>query len=157
MTDLFTHWIDVVHWAMKSDQPTYAQILADKYVFQQWDCPDTQQAALRYPGFDVVYEGAMVSSIDDGGLEFRGTEGTLKLNRSGFGVYREGVSAKDNPVVRAEGFRDGTISHMQNFFDCIKSRKEPNAPVETGVSAARAGHIANLAYHRGGQLTWPLK
>ena len=21
MTDLFTHWIDVVHWAMKSDQP----------------------------------------------------------------------------------------------------------------------------------------
>jgi predicted dehydrogenase len=157
MTDLFTHWIDVVHWAMKSDQPTYAQILADKYLFQQWDCPDTQQAALRYPSFDVFYEGAMCSSIDDGGLEFRGTEGTLKLNRSGFGVYREGVSAKDNPVVRAESFRDGTISHMQNFFDCIKSRKEPNAPVETGVSAARAGHISNLAYHRGGQIAWPLK
>jgi predicted dehydrogenase len=157
MTDLFTHWIDVVHWAMKADQPTYAQILADKYVFDQWDCPDTLQAALRYPGFDVVYEGAMASSIDDGGLEFRGTEGTLKLNRSGFGVYREGVPAKDNPVVRADSFRDGTISHMQNFFDCIKSRKEPNAPVETGVAAARAGHIANLAYHRGGQIAWPLK
>jgi predicted dehydrogenase len=157
MTDLFTHWIDVVHWAMKADQPTYAQILADKYIFDQWDCPDTLQAALRYPGFDVVYEGAMSSSIDDGGLEFRGTEGTLKLNRSGFGVYREGVAAKDNPVVRADSFRDGTISHMQNFFDCIKSRKEPNAPVETGVAAARAGHIANLAYRRGGQIAWPLK
>jgi predicted dehydrogenase len=157
MTDLFTHWIDVVHWAMKVDQPTYAQILADKYVFKDWDCPDTLQAALRYPGFDVVYEGAMASSIDDGGLEFRGTEATLKINRSGFSIYREGVPFKNNPVLRADSFQDGTISHMQNFFDCIKSRKEPNAPVETGVTAARAGHIANLAYHRGGQITWEPK
>ena len=36
--------------------------------------------------------------------------------------------------------RDGTITHMQNFFDCVRSRKEPNAPVEAGVAAARAGH-----------------
>jgi len=46
---------------------------------------------------------------------------------------------------------------MQNFFDCIKTRKEPNAPVETGVSAARVGHIANMAYHRGGQIARPPK
>jgi predicted dehydrogenase len=157
MTDLFTHWIDVVHWAMKSDQPRGAQMLADKYIFEQWDCPDTVQAALRYPGFDVVYEGMMASSIDDGGLDFRGTDATLKLNRSGFGVYREGVPGKDNPVVRAESFRDGTIPHMQNFFDCIKTRKEPNAPVETGIAAARAGQIANLAYRRDGPIAWPPK
>jgi predicted dehydrogenase len=141
MTDLFTHWIDVVQWAMKSDTPTQAQILADKYTFTTWDCTDT--------------------SIDDGGLDFRGTEGTLKINRSGFTVYREGMGSvapgKDVAVVHADTFRDGTIDHMKNFFDCIRSRKEPNAPVETGVSAARAGHIANLAYHRGGQINWPPK
>lgn len=157
MTDLCTHWIDVVHWAMKADTPRQVHMLGDKYVFEQWDCPDTVQAAFRYPGFDVIYEGMMASSIDDGGLEFRGTEGTLKLNRSGFSIYREGVSSKDNPVVKADSFRDGTISHMQNFFDCIKSRKEPNAPVETGVAAARAGQIANLAYQRTGQISWPPK
>jgi predicted dehydrogenase len=157
MTDLLTHWIDVVHWAMKSDQPRDAQMLGDKYMFEQWDCPDTVQAAFRYPGFDVVYEGMMASSIDDGGLDFRGTEATLKLNRSGFSVYHEGVPDKDNPVLKAESFRDGTISHMQNFFDCIRTRKEPNAPVETGVAAARAGHIANLAHHHGGQIAWPPK
>jgi len=155
MTDLFTHWIDVVHWALKADQPKDTQILADKLIFAEWDCPDTVQAALRYPGFDVVYEGMMASSIDDGGLEFRGTEGTLKINRSGFGFYHEGVTGpRENPVVRAESFRDGTIDHMQNFLECVKSRKEPNAPVETGVAAARAGHIANLAYKRGGQIAW---
>jgi predicted dehydrogenase len=157
MTDLFTHWIDVVHWAMKTDQPRDVQMLADKHIFKQWDCPDTVQAALRYPGFDVVYEGMMASSIDDGGLEFRGTDATLKLNRSGFGIYHEGVPAKDNPVVKADSFRDGTIDHMQNFFDCIKSRKEPTARVEAGVAAARAGHIANLAYRGTGQTAWPPK
>lgn len=157
MTDLFTHWIDVVHWAMKADQPRDAVMLGDKYIFEQRDCPDTVQAAVRYPGFDVVYEGMMGSSIDDGGLEFRGTQGTLKINRSGFTVHHEGVPDRSNPVLKADSFRDGTIDHLQNFFDCVRNRKEPNAPVETGVAAARAGHIANLAYQRGGQVAWPFK
>ena len=91
MTDLFTHWIDVVHWAMKADQPRHAQMLADKYVFEHWDCPDTIQAGFRYPGFDVVYEGMMNSSIDDGGIEFRGTDATLKIDRAGFALYRDGT------------------------------------------------------------------
>jgi predicted dehydrogenase len=151
MTDLFTHWIDVVHWAMKSDQPSEAQMLADKYIFDQWDCPDTIQAAFRYPGFDVVYEGMMNSSIDDGGLEFRGTEATLKINRSGFSVYREHVEEEKNPALTTHSVLDGTISHMENFFECLKTRKEPTAPVETGVAAARAGHLGNLAYNHNGR------
>jgi predicted dehydrogenase len=157
MTDLFTHWIDVVQWAMQSDQPKEAYMLADKYFFDYWECPDTIQAALRYPGFDVSYQGMMASSIDDGGIEFRGTDATLKIDRGGFTVYHEGVSSKENPVLSERSFRDGTLTHMENFFACVKSRKEPNAPVEAGVAAARAGHIANLAYHRNGQVTWPLK
>jgi predicted dehydrogenase len=157
MTDLFTHWIDVVHWAMKADQPRQATMIADKYIFEQWDCPDTIQAAFRYPGFDVVYEGMMASSIDGGGLEFRGTDATLKIDRDGFTVHREGAPDGQNPVLKSSSYRDGTIDHMLNFFECIKSRKEPNAPVETGVAAARAGQIGNLAYNKGGQITWPQK
>jgi predicted dehydrogenase len=156
MTDLFSHWIDVVQWAMKTPQPNLAQMIGDKYVFEQWQCPDTVQACFRYPGYDVVYEGTMVSSIDDGGLEFRGTDGTIKLTRSGFELYREAVP-KGNPVMSEKGYQDGTIDHMGNFFDCVKSRKEPNAPVEAGIAAARAGHIGNLAMHRGGQVNWPVR
>jgi predicted dehydrogenase len=157
MTDLFAHWIDVAHWAMRSDSPREAMMLADKYIFEQWDCPDTVQAALRYPGWDVVYEGMMSSSIDDGGLEFRGTEATLKINRSGFGIYREGLQENQNPILTEDSFRDGTIDHVGNFFTCVKTRQEPNAPVEAGISAALAGHIANLAYKKTGQISWPPK
>lgn len=156
MTDLFTHWIDVVHWAMKSPEPRLAQTLGDKYVFEQWDCPDTIQAAFRYPGFEVGYEGTMVSSIDDGGLEFRGTEGTLKITRGAFGIYRENVKGEE-PILSERSTMDGTILHVKNFFDCVRDRKEPNAPVEAGVAAARAGHIGNLALRRGQRIEWPLK
>lgn len=154
MTDLFTHWIDVVHWAMKTDAPQLAQTLGDRYVFDSWECPDTIQSALRYLNFEVGYEGTLVSSIDDGGLEFRGTEATLKISREGFGVYREHIRG-ENPVLSERSVLDGTISHMQNFFECVRSRKEPNAPVETGIAAARAGQIANLALRRGEKVTWP--
>jgi predicted dehydrogenase len=157
MTDLFTHWIDVAQWAMKADEPSMAFMLGDKHIYKDWDCPDTIQAAFRYPGFDVVYEGMMSSSIDDGGLEFRGTEATLKLTRSGMAMYREGVKGDRNPLLKEDSFEDGTITHMKNFFECIKTRKEPNAPVETGIAAARAGHIGNLAYHHGGKTAWPAK
>lgn len=157
MTDLFTHWIDVAQWAMKSDTPRDAQMLGDRYIWKEWDCPDTIQAAFRYPGFDVVYEGMMSSSIDDGGLEFRGTEATLKIDRSGFGVYREDAERGQNPMLKEASYHDGTIDHMRNFFECIKSRKEPHAPVETGISCARAGQIGNLAYRGTGQTAWPPK
>ena len=156
MTDLFAHWIDVVQWAMKTDAPHVAQTMGDTYVFDQWQCPDTIQAAFRYPGFEVGYEGTMVSSIDDGGLDFRGTLGTLKLSRSGFGIYREGHHI-ENPALSEHSIEEGTITHMRNFFECVKSRKQPNAPVETGVAAARAGHIGNLALHKGEKVNWPLQ
>jgi hypothetical protein len=99
----------------------------------------------------------MNSSIDGGGLVFRGTEATLKIDRKGFTVYREGVENGQNPVLTEHSFRDGTITHMENFFECIKTRKEPNAPVEAGVAAARAGQLGNLAYRHGGQIAWPPK
>jgi predicted dehydrogenase len=155
MTDLFTHWVDVVHWAMKKTVPNVAQTMGDRYVFLEWQCPDTIQSAFRYPGFEVGYEGTMISSIDDGGLDFRGTDGTLKINRSQLQVYREGVRG-DAPILAERSFQDGTINHMENFFDCVRTRKEPNAPVETGVDAARAGQIGNLALLRDKKITWPL-
>jgi hypothetical protein len=38
-------------------------------------------------------------------------------------------------------------THIQNFLDCVRSRKEPNAPVEVRASAVSAPHLANVAFH----------
>lgn len=41
-------------------------------------------------------------------------------------------------------------AHIQNFLDCLKTRQEPNCPVEIAGAAAVAGpHMANKAMFDG--------
>ena len=47
-------------------------------------------------------------------------------------------------------------NHMQNFVDCIRSRKQPNASVDIGYLSAVAGHMANLSYRRKERITWEM-
>jgi hypothetical protein len=92
----------------------------------------------------------LLGYIEGGGLMFRGTKGALRLHRRGLVVYDEIPSYSENyepdkPRLEVRSHRDGAIDHMINFLDCLESRKLPNASVDIGVAAARAGHVANLA------------
>ena len=49
---------------------------------------------------------------------------------------------------------DGELVHLTNWIDCVRSRKQPNAPIEAGVSAASAAHLANVAMRHGGSAKW---
>ena len=40
---------------------------------------------------------------------------------------------------------DGSVSHLRNWLECIRSRQTPNAPMRAGHVAVRAAHIANAA------------
>ena len=53
-----------------------------------------------------------------------------------------------------ENLRNGTPAHMQNFFDCIRSGKEPNAPLELGFRVAIACRMAVDSYRLGRTLRW---
>ena len=52
-----------------------------------WEAPDTVNTTLEFPKhFMAAYLGTYVSRVDDGGLEFRGDLGTLKIDRSAAGL-----------------------------------------------------------------------
>ena len=36
--------------------------------------------------------------------------------------------------------------HIQNFLDCVKSRKLPNGDVLIGHRSAQASHLGNISY-----------
>jgi hypothetical protein len=79
----------------------------------------------------------------------------MRLHRSGFAVYNETPRytenfEPDNPAIEVKSKGDGTLDHMRNFLDCMRTRNTPNAPVEVGVAAARAGHVANIAIRGNG-------
>jgi hypothetical protein len=43
---------------------------------------------------------------------------------------------------------------MQNFFDCVRSRKEPNCPFEMGYRTAVACQMAVASYRRHRAVRW---
>jgi hypothetical protein len=43
---------------------------------------------------------------------------------------------------------------MQNWLDCIRSRKAPNAHIRVGHQAARTSHLANAALRAGHPVRW---
>ena len=96
----------------------------------------------------------MVSSLEDGGIIFRGSEGIMKLTRAGFWLYREANQHRNDrelpePDMVMKSTGDGTRTNLENWLDCIRSRVLPNAHVRAGVEAARTSHLANLAMRQG--------
>ena len=47
-------------------------------------------------------------------------------------------------IVKAE--RELTIDHVENFLDCVRTRKRPNGDVYIGHRSAQASHLGNIAY-----------
>jgi predicted YcjX-like family ATPase len=47
-----------------------------------------------------------------------------------------------------------TSNHVRNWMECVRSRKQPNAPVEAGYSHAIANIMANAAVHTGAKATF---
>ena len=43
---------------------------------------------------------------------------------------------------------------MKNFFDCVSSRQDPVANVETGHRSACIGHLIIIALWQGRKLEW---
>lgn len=151
LTDLMTHWIDVVHWYMGVDTPLTALATGANHRITTWDAPDTVTATLEFPKqFMTVYLGSFNSRVDDGGLEFRGSEATLKIDRRHLAVYRNDApwvagTHQPEPEIHVRSGPDGSIAHLQNWVDCMRSRKKPNADIRTGHMAARTSHLANEA------------
>ena len=52
------------------------------------------------------------------------------------------------------GMSDTTVLHMQNFFDCVRSRKETNCPFDLGFRSAVACRMAVESYRQGRTVQW---
>lgn len=163
LTDLFSHWIDSVHWVMGDSVPVEARGQGSKFEVGWFETPDTVNVSLLYPKqFQVSYVSTMVTKMEDGGILFRGTGGSLRLLRPFFEVYPESGQFDRKTYMppasqKVDATRDGTIDHVLNWLECIKTRRQPNAPVESSVDAANAAHWGNEAIRSGRSLSLPAR
>ena len=180
MTNLGTHEIDVVHWAMQVNGPRLVTSLGGRFALEDdGETPDTQDAIFQYPGFTaVVSVREACAGRGGGGFEFYGTKASLRISRNGFEVVPEMRQHPENlipewssppghpprssakPVpwtkpVSGKGSSDEQMElHKRNFLDCIRSRKRPAADVEEGHQVAAACHLANISMLVQRTLVW---
>ncbi|MBN2329853.1 MAG: Gfo/Idh/MocA family oxidoreductase [Candidatus Omnitrophica bacterium] len=157
-TDQGTHLMDVVQWFMNSDPPQAAECFGGVYEMTGAETPDIFSAIYDYGSFMASWTLNYTNKYQSGWMiQFQGRKGTIMINDSGAKVYVDpwdedtppdySMSYDAKPEIEIAGGIP-TSPHTQNFLDCVKSRKEPNAPVEVGHSAVCGPHLANVAWHK---------
>jgi predicted dehydrogenase len=110
--------------------------------------PDVFSATFSYDGFLVNWTLDYGNAFQNGwSIAFHGDKGTLILDDAGFRLFREPWKKGAAPDIE-EASPVPVEAHIQNFLDCIRSRKEPNCPVEVAARAVAGPHLANLAMFR---------
>jgi predicted dehydrogenase len=78
------------------------------------------------------------------GIKFTGSKGWLKVTRGYIECSDPKLLKSEKKEVKA-GEYEVSSPHMQNFIDCIRSRKKTIAPVEVGCSTSTLCCLANIA------------
>lgn len=146
VTDLFTHWIDVVHMFLGQEIPISAVAAGGVYHYKDGrTAPDTINVLLEYPGeFTATFEATLAPGVRGAAIEICGTEGRLWISRERFEFHAAERGAKP-VVVEAEPY-DFTLDHVKDFLECVRTRQRPNGDVLIGHRSAQASHLGNIAY-----------
>lgn len=145
VTDLFTHWIDVVHMFMGQEIPASASAAGGVYHYKDGrTAPDTINVLLEYPGeYTATFEATLAPGIRGAAVEMCGTEGRLYIDRRKY-IYTP--AGKKSEAVTVQASSDLDFDHVSNFLECVRSRKLPNGDVLIGHRSAQASHLGNIAY-----------
>lgn len=177
-----SHQIDTVHWFSGLEHPRSVVANGGVYVWKDGRVnADTFTAVFDYgpdndksKGFQVLYSSRMhneaggtkeyyysnggMINLDtnkvspEGGLTERfAKEMDMKPNL--LPTMSLGEAAKVETSANTGGDPMTTL-HMRNWMDCVRSRKEPNAPARAGFNHSVANIMATTALHTGKRVTW---
>jgi predicted dehydrogenase len=162
ITENMIHQIAWIISALNLDLPSAATMMGG--VFLEKDgrqVPDTIAVTLEYPEKTVSWQSSFGNNHFGQGERILGRDGTIE-HVSGStdmvtGRSREQIwywpQKMNRPDGTAQTGETPNQNHMANFFDCMRSRKQPNAPVEIGYKSAIAVHMANIAYREKRRIT----
>jgi predicted dehydrogenase len=169
MTDWGAHHNDIVLWALEMDGSGPVSIEGKQLIDM---IPGGYTAASEYE-VTYTYANGVVHTCksttasewhggvkdpkgQQHGIKFHGTDGWIWVTR---GI----IEANDRQLLTQKLPEDAkrvyvSNNHMGNFIDCIKSRKDPICPAETGHRSASLCHLGVISIRLGRKLNWdPVK
>lgn len=140
-----THALDQVQCALGTDHTGPTEIW-------QEEVGATKPIFMRYLNGTVLKMVGPKRDHADLGAIFYGTNGRIEIKRGLFETDRSEL-LKGAPEPTPEG-RGEDSYHLTNFFDCVRTRKLPNAHVEVGHRSTTVCHLANICRELERPLRW---
>jgi predicted dehydrogenase len=145
-----SHFFSMAHWGMDTDHTGPVE-LEGSATFPKdglWDVHGRCKVTYKYPnGVTLIY-----SSSGRAGVRFEGTEGWIHMY-PGFDAHPKSLLKSK---IRANEIRlYESRSHPGNFIECVKTRAETVAPVETaGHRTCSACILGGIAMRLQRKLKW---
>jgi predicted dehydrogenase len=155
------HQIDIARWALGVELPIEAGGGGGKLYFDDdQQTPDTINAVFKYPGKMLTFEMRIWNPYGmentENGVAVYGGDGMVHISRwSGAWGYK--VFDSKGKLVVHEKAKPGDEGHLENFVDCVRSRKEPNAEIEVGFRSVVHCHLANIVVRTGQTVKYDAK
>ena len=152
------HFADLVHYVTGAKYPRRAVALGGIYRWKDArTAPDSIEVVLEYPeeGFLVRYNTTFGTNANSY-IKFIGTRGVMDASRwdAPWKLSGEGSGEPDRIAPGARIAELESTHHMKNWFECMRSRKQPNAPIDAGYAHAVAVIMADEAYIRGSRVVY---
>ena len=145
MTGWGTHSLDQVQCALGTDATGPVEIWPEEEGL-------SARVTARYANGTLLKLEGKKRGMEDLGAIFLGDHGKIEIKRGSFTADPADL-LKGAPPETKQG-RGESIAHIENFFDCIRTRKRPNADVETGHRATTLCHLVNICRIMGRKLYW---
>ena len=166
-TDLHYHIVAPFHVGVANDFPTRVAGMGGLWVYNDGrEVPDTFLTVADYPSkYSMTVQS---SQVNENGprMMIRGTKATIHLSDEWEGppsrqydyadIFPESPFVEEfnkkygNDQVRVEGVgNEGDLKHVDNFFDCVRSRQLPNCNVDIGYKVSVACDLSVRSYRTG--------
>ena len=178
------HQIDTVHWFTGLNHPRSVVANGGIYAWKDgrrnWD---TMTAVFDYgpandltSGFQVTFASRMHNGDENPAEIYYSNGGEMNLNtnkispRGGLTKgFADAMGMQPNllPEMKLEDVKVAasantggdplTSAHMRNWMECVRSRQQPNAPIEAGYAHSIASIMTNAAVRTGQKATFDEK
>jgi predicted dehydrogenase len=149
MTNWGAHHLDIAQWGNQADDTGPVEIRGKGEFPKTGLFTTAAKAEIEYTYANGV---KLFLETGSGGTRFEGSEGWVYVNRGK--LEAEPKSLLTSIIGPDETHLYQSRNHVQNFLDCVESRKDPICTAEIGHRSSTVCHLGNIAMLLERPLKW---